>query len=207
MAYANHEALLAARARYRVKHRVRINADMKIYQRTAKAKQAAIARKAAYDARPDVIAKRLFRAMQRAIWALTSAQRQQERKRRQWMKSPARARRMEPRKRKVVLTPEQRREARRTYRENRKARQRGSQGQLSRGIRRKLLFLQRGKCAACLVKLQTSGPEKFHLDHIEPLALGGPHCDSNMQLLCQTCNTRKGAMPPIQFMQQLGNLI
>jgi 5-methylcytosine-specific restriction endonuclease McrA len=36
----------------------------------------------------------------------------------------------------------------------------------------------------------------YHLDHILPFALGGKHEDSNLQLLCASCNLLKGARHP-----------
>ncbi len=35
--------------------------------------------------------------------------------------------------------------------------------------------------------------EIFHIDHIKPLVLGGEHRIVNVQLLCPTCNLKKGA--------------
>jgi 5-methylcytosine-specific restriction endonuclease McrA len=40
---------------------------------------------------------------------------------------------------------------------------------------------------------------KFHLDHIIPLALGGKHEDGNLQLLCVNCNLSKGSKHPDDF--------
>lgn len=73
---------------------------------------------------------------------------------------------------------------------------------LSPGIIQKLLLLQKGRCACCGKKLM-----KYHLDHIMPLALGGRHEDSNMQLLTPSCNARKGAKSPEQFARERGLLI
>lgn len=73
---------------------------------------------------------------------------------------------------------------------------------LSAGIIQKLLLLQKGRCACCGEKLV-----KYHLDHIMPLALGGRHEDSNMQLLTPSCNSKKGAKSPEQFAKERGFLI
>lgn len=82
------------------------------------------------------------------------------------------------------------------------ARRRGGGGRPSRGIVRRLFDLQRGKCACC-GSLLTS----FHVDHIMPLALGGSNDDKNLQLLLPSCNLKKSAKHPIDYMQSKGNLL
>ena len=74
---------------------------------------------------------------------------------------------------------------------------------LSPGYRAKLMAEQRSKCPVCGVSIRKAS----HLDHIVPLALGGPHIDSNMQLLCPKCNLQKKAKDPIDFMQSRGFLL
>lgn len=44
--------------------------------------------------------------------------------------------------------------------------------------------------------------ERFHVDHIMPLALGGKHEDNNLQLLCTACNLAKGPKHPDDFILQ-----
>lgn len=77
-------------------------------------------------------------------------------------------------------------------------------GKLSYGIRKKLFHLQSGKCVICKCNLKDVIQ---HLDHTLPLHLGGMNVDSNMQLLCSTCNLKKGAKHPVDFMQQNGLLL
>jgi len=74
---------------------------------------------------------------------------------------------------------------------------------LPRGTIKKLGALQRWKCVACCCDIAS----KFHVDHIVPLARGGAHEPSNIQLLCPTCNVRKSAKHPIDFMQSKGYLL
>lgn len=94
-------------------------------------------------------------------------------------------------------------DARRVHHENRRARLKNSTGRLSAGLAKKLLLLQRGKCACCGKSLDGG----YHLDHIMPLALGGENIDSNMQLLTPSCNNQKYSKHPIDFMQSRGFLI
>lgn len=75
----------------------------------------------------------------------------------------------------------------RTHQHNRRALERG--GRLSVGLAEVLFVRQNGRCACCGMSLS----DGYHLDHIIPLALGGPNVDSNIQLLAPGCNMRKGA--------------
>lgn len=89
----------------------------------------------------------------------------------------------------------------RIQRQNRKARK--SQFKLSLGLSEKLFLIQRGMCACCGQPLG----DKYHLDHIMPLALGGTNTDDNIQLLRQRCNNQKHAKHPVDFMQSRGFLL
>ena len=90
----------------------------------------------------------------------------------------------------------------RVYKQTRRARVAASGGVLSADIAERLFTSQRGKCTNCNGKLA-----EYHLDHIMPLALGGVNEDSNMQLLCPSCNWRKNAMHPVDFAQKEGRLL
>lgn len=63
---------------------------------------------------------------------------------------------------------------------------------------------QRGRCAYCPTVLTR---KNRHIDHIQPIAMGGANDRSNLQLLCQPCNSSKGARDPIVFAQSLGRLL
>lgn len=91
----------------------------------------------------------------------------------------------------------------RVHVQNRHARKKHNGGTLSRGIVRKLMDLQKGKCACCRIRIT----ENYHIDHIMPLAKGGKHADNNAQLLCPPCNQSKNSKDPVDFMQSRGFLI
>ena len=58
---------------------------------------------------------------------------------------------------------------------------------------------QKGKCNGC----NRSGPiDLMHLDHIRAFAKGGSEKPSNFQLLCGTCNGKKGTKTQAQFEKQ-----
>lgn len=71
------------------------------------------------------------------------------------------------------------------------------------GFYKKLVVLQKNKCTICRSNLGN----KYHVDHIYPLAKGGAHDKYNIQLLCQSCNVRKWAKDPIDFMNSRGFLL
>lgn len=83
------------------------------------------------------------------------------------------------------------------------SRGRRKHGRLPSGTVARIKKLQRGKCAVCHVSIL----KKYHVDHIMPLALEGKHKPNNIQILCPTCNVRKSAKNPIDFMQSRGFLL
>lgn len=76
-------------------------------------------------------------------------------------------------------------------------------GRLPVGTIKNLGEMQRWKCAVCTVSIR----DAYHIDHIAPLARGGVHHWSNLQLLCPTCNLSKSSKDPIDFMQSKGFLL
>ena len=59
----------------------------------------------------------------------------------------------------------------------------------SKDIKWTLFGVQEGRCNGCKVRFDF---RHFHKDHIEPKAKGGQDTDSNLQLLCGSCNMLKG---------------
>jgi 5-methylcytosine-specific restriction endonuclease McrA len=68
---------------------------------------------------------------------------------------------------------------------------------------RRLHGLQRGRCAACSVSLKTG----YHCDHVVPIHADGTNDILNIQLLCPSCNLRKGKKDPIEFAASIGRLL
>jgi 5-methylcytosine-specific restriction endonuclease McrA len=87
---------------------------------------------------------------------------------------------------------------------NRRALKRNADGEHSEADIQRLFTLQRGKCAGCRAKLDESGK---HIDHVLPLILGGGNGPHNIQLLCPTCNLKKGARDPVEWAQRCGRLL
>lgn len=69
---------------------------------------------------------------------------------------------------------------------------------------KRILEMQKRKCAACYKKLEG---ENYHVDHIVPLALGGSNWARNLQILCPPCNMSKGAKAPEEFYTARGFLL
>lgn len=86
---------------------------------------------------------------------------------------------------------------------NRRAMKVAGGGKLSTDIVKRLIVAQKGKCPCCGLDLG----DKYHLDHILPLALGGSNTDNNVQILRAQCNLKKGRKHPVDFMQSKGFLI
>ncbi len=84
----------------------------------------------------------------------------------------------------------------------RRSRLRG--GEISKQAIGFLLKSQRWSCVNCRAPLKETG---YHIDHIMPLSLGGKNSDSNIQLLCPSCNLTKSAKHPIDWAQSQGRLL
>lgn len=90
---------------------------------------------------------------------------------------------------------------------NRRARKRNAEGRHTADDVARIFENQRGLCANCHAKLFKSGKQKFHVDHIVPLARGGSNWPDNLQCLCPSCNMAKKAKDPFQWANENGRLL
>ncbi len=96
------------------------------------------------------------------------------------------------------------REKAREYQRNRRAKKAMAEGRHTAADIDRLLNFQREKCATCRRSIKL---RKFHVDHIVAVANGGSNWPQNLQLLCKTCNLKKGAMHPVDWAQRNGFLL
>lgn len=52
---------------------------------------------------------------------------------------------------------------------------------------KRFILARDGACVQC------GSSTRLHLDHIKPYRLGGLYVEWNLQALCESCNSRKGA--------------
>lgn len=84
--------------------------------------------------------------------------------------------------------PERAKELHIAQQARRRARKRAAPGTFTAEDVQELLAEQNGICGLCPALLPP-----YHVDHKVPLAKGGSNDRTNIQLLCPTCNLRKGA--------------
>ena len=63
-------------------------------------------------------------------------------------------------------------------------------------VKRELYSTQHGKCRYCA---RQPGYDLMDVDHKNPISKGGSDAKRNLQVLCRTCNTRKGDLTDKQF--------
>lgn len=90
---------------------------------------------------------------------------------------------------------------------NRRARERNANGTHTAADVKAIFESQRGMCASCPKKLIKSGKNRYHVDHIQPLARGGSNDKYNLQCLCPGCNLRKHAKDPLDWAWENGRLL
>lgn len=120
------------------------------------------------------------------------------------------------RKKWLVNNPEKRRESIRRYTaahpetvqsnvRKRRARLRGTAGSHTADDITSILMRQKYKCAECGCSIKKRSERQ--VDHIMPIILGGTNDPGNLQILCSTCNKRKGGKHPLDFAQERGRLV
>lgn len=90
---------------------------------------------------------------------------------------------------------------RRAINQNRRSREINAEGRFTADDIALITKAQGGKCACCGKK------RKLTIDHIKPLTKGGSNWPSNIQMLCQPCNSSKKDRDPVEHRQSLGMLI
>jgi len=98
-------------------------------------------------------------------------------------------------------------EAKRAQTQRDRARRKGVEGRFSAADIRRLRERQRNRCACCKAPFTKVKKNAFHVDHIMPISGGGTNWPHNLQLLCPTCNLKKGAKDPIEFAASIGRLL
>lgn len=79
---------------------------------------------------------------------------------------------------------------------NRYAIRRAAEGNYTHLDVARLITKQDGLCAICGVAFGN----KYHVDHIMPLTLGGSNWPENLQITCPPCNISKGNKHPDEFL-------
>lgn len=87
-------------------------------------------------------------------------------------------------------------------RRNYAARKRNAEGSHTIDDVRKIVRLQRGRCAYCRTRLLA-----YHVDHIIPLSKGGSNDRRNLQVTCEPCNIMKRDTDPVDYARRLGKLL
>jgi 5-methylcytosine-specific restriction endonuclease McrA len=64
------------------------------------------------------------------------------------------------------------------------------------------------KCAVpdCAYPISKSGPNRFTVDHIQPLTRGGSDYAWNLQILCKPHNSQKNNSDPYEWAKRIGLL-
>lgn len=85
----------------------------------------------------------------------------------------------------------------------RRARKIGNGGTHTLEDIKSILEVQGGRCIECNKNIR----EKYEVDHILPLSLGGSDSKSNLQLMCTRCNRKKWAIDPFIWANRNGRLL
>jgi len=64
--------------------------------------------------------------------------------------------------------------------------------------------IQNGKCLYCSCDLTNVPYPDIHLDHVIPIAGGGPNSIDNIVVSCPACNHKKRDKHPLEFIKEIG---
>lgn len=84
----------------------------------------------------------------------------------------------------------------RAFSQKRRCAEKNAEGSFSASDIQRIFEVQFGMCTGCGDPLESSGGNKYHVDHVMPISLGGSNWPSNLQLLCPRCNHSKNAKHP-----------
>ena len=73
-----------------------------------------------------------------------------------------------------------------------------------KGLKSRLMRRQNSRCAYCGNRFAA---QYFEIDHMTPVAMGGPNDDGNLQVLCGPCNRRKGDQTDGEFRRRYASLV
>jgi 5-methylcytosine-specific restriction endonuclease McrA len=195
----------AAREKYRVANPEKEKARRTVYR--AENREEIRAKKAAYRAvNPEKIKSQeaAYRANSREKFAVRRKEyRLRNLEKVKALEAASRARNKEKRAAHNVAWRADNPDKVRAINRNRHARKRMAEGHNTAEDIQRIYTAQNGKCAYCKVKLNN----KFHVDHIVPLAKGGSNWPANLQLTCGPCNSRKKDRDPLDHARELGMLL
>lgn len=92
----------------------------------------------------------------------------------------------------------------RSHFRNRFAKQKASVGTHTADDILAIYTLQGGMCAHCDAPVTADGETPYHVDHVMPLAKGGGNGPENLQILCKSCNLKKGSKHPDEWARLTG---
>lgn len=172
--HRNTEAVLATNAKSRAKHIDKVRADKKAYYQRVKTKPAYVAKIAEYTAATKD-RKRAYDRAYRADKAEIYAA-----KAKAW----------------VAANPDKRKAISHQYRAKRRAQEETG---ITGGVLAAWTLEQPKVCFYCTSDCGGA----FHIDHFMPLARGGAHVLTNLRIACPTCNLRKNAKDPAEWIESL----
>lgn len=82
---------------------------------------------------------------------------------------------------------------------NRNCATRGVRQAVRHGLITSLMQSQGSRCVYCGCDVSS----RYHIDHKLPVSRGGDNSEANLQILCPTCNLRKGSKTHVEFLEKI----